>query len=170
MEPDALSATRPHPWEDPDVPDEQGCVFCDRCRRRVTLEERRRHRGGRGWERLVELGEGELSCMGSRRSQRPAWEREGTGQIWPQALVQTCVVHLIRNSMRYASWKDRKAIAAALRPIYTPATVEAAEQALEAFADSDVGRRAPASSTSGAAPGASWCPSSASSPGLSVGR
>lgn len=43
------------------------------------------------------------------------------GQIWPQALVQTCVVHLIRNSMRYASWKDRKTIAAALRPIYTAA-------------------------------------------------
>lgn len=41
---------------------------------------------------------------------------EVIGQIWPQALVQTCVVHLIRNSMRYASWKDRKAIAAALRP------------------------------------------------------
>ena len=69
---------------------------------------------------------------------------EVIGQIWPNALVQTCVVHLIRNSMRYASWKDRKAIAAALRPVYTAATVEAAQQALEAFADSDVGRRAPA--------------------------
>jgi putative transposase len=69
---------------------------------------------------------------------------EVIGQIWPQALVQTCVVHLIRNSMRYASWKDRKAIAAALRPIYTAATVEAAEQALEAFASSEVGRRCPA--------------------------
>ncbi len=70
-------APRPHPGEDPDVPDEQGRVFCDHCRRRVTPEERRRHRGGRGWERLVELGEEELSRMGSRRSQRPAWEREG---------------------------------------------------------------------------------------------
>jgi putative transposase len=65
-------------------------------------------------------------------------------QIWPQALVQTCVVHLIRNSMRYASWKDRKTIAAALRPIYTAATIEAAEQALEDFASSEVGRRCPA--------------------------
>ena len=52
--------------------------------------------------------------------------------------------HLIRNSMRYASWKDRKAIAATLRPIYAAPTVEAAEQALEAFAGSEVGRRCPA--------------------------
>lgn len=64
--------------------------------------------------------------------------------VWPKAIVQTCVVHLIRNSMRYASWKDRKAIAAGLRPIYTAATVEAAEQALEAFAASEVGKRSPA--------------------------
>jgi len=54
------------------------------------------------------------------------------------------VVHLIRNSMRYASWKDRKAIAATLRPIYAAPTVEAAEQALETFAGSEVGRRCPA--------------------------
>ena len=76
-EPDALPAPRPHPSEDPDVPDEQGRVWCDRCWRRVTPEERRRHRGGRGWERVVELSEGELSRMGSRRSQRPGWEGEG---------------------------------------------------------------------------------------------
>jgi putative transposase len=69
---------------------------------------------------------------------------EVIGQIWPKAIVQTCVVHLIRNSMRYASWKDRKAIAQALRPIYTAATVEAAEQALAEFAGSEVGRRCPA--------------------------
>lgn len=69
---------------------------------------------------------------------------EVISQIWPQALVQTCVVHLIRNSMRYASWKDRKAIGAALRPIYTAATVEAAEQALEDFTGTEVGRRCPA--------------------------
>lgn len=64
--------------------------------------------------------------------------------VWPKAIVQTCVVHLIRNSMRYASWKDRKAIAAYLRPIYTAPTAEAAEQALEVFAASEVGRRSPA--------------------------
>jgi putative transposase len=69
---------------------------------------------------------------------------DAVGQVWKHALVQTCVVHLIRNSMRYASWKDRKAIAAALRPIYTAATVEAAGQALDEFADSELGRRCPA--------------------------
>ena len=69
---------------------------------------------------------------------------EAIGSVWPKAIVQTCVVHLIRNSMRYASWKDRKAIAAGLRPIYTAATVESAEIALETFADSDVGKRSPA--------------------------
>ena len=69
---------------------------------------------------------------------------EAIAAAWPKAIVQTCVVHLIRNSMRYASWKDRKAIAAGLRPIYTAATVQAAEQALEAFAASAVGMRSPA--------------------------
>ena len=69
---------------------------------------------------------------------------EAIAATWPHAIIQTCVVHLIRNSLRYASWKDRKAIAAALRPIYTATTVEAAEQALQALADSDIGRRHPA--------------------------
>jgi len=52
---------------------------------------------------------------------------------WPNALVQTCVIHLIRASLRFASWKDRKAITAALRPIYTAATVEAATDAMDTF-------------------------------------
>ncbi len=65
------------PAENPDVPDGQGRVWCERCRRRIPPEERRRHRGGRGWERLVELSEEELNRMGSHQSQRPAWEREG---------------------------------------------------------------------------------------------
>ena len=69
---------------------------------------------------------------------------DAIGVAWPKAIVQTCVVHLIRNSMRYATWKDRKVIAAGLRPIYTAATAQAAEQALEAFAASAVGARNPA--------------------------
>jgi putative transposase len=52
---------------------------------------------------------------------------------WPQALVQTCVIHLIRASLRFASWKDRKAIVTALRPIYTAVTVEAAGDAMDTF-------------------------------------
>ena len=52
---------------------------------------------------------------------------------WPEALVQTCVIHLIRASIRFCSWKDRKAITAALRPIYTAVTVEAAADAMDTF-------------------------------------
>src|SRR5680860_639950 len=53
--------------------------------------------------------------------------------VWPQATVQTCVVHLIRNSIKYCSWKDRKAVTKALKPIYQAATVEAAGDALDTF-------------------------------------
>ena len=53
--------------------------------------------------------------------------------VWPEAVVQTCVVHLLRASMRYASWKDRKKMMGSLRPIYTAPTIEAAQLALEAF-------------------------------------
>jgi putative transposase len=52
---------------------------------------------------------------------------------WPNALVQTCVIHLIRASLRFASWKDRKAITAALRPIYTAINEAAAAEAMDAF-------------------------------------
>ena len=52
---------------------------------------------------------------------------------WPKALVQTCVIHLIRASTRFCSYKDRKAVAAALRPIYTAPTVDAAADAMDDF-------------------------------------
>ena len=52
---------------------------------------------------------------------------------WPQASVQTCVVHLIRGSVRYCGWKDRKKIAGALRPIYTAPSVDAAADAMDTF-------------------------------------
>ncbi|MBO0885429.1 MAG: IS256 family transposase [Mycobacterium sp.] len=52
---------------------------------------------------------------------------------WPDAVVQTCVVHLLRNSMRYVSYGDRKLIVTALRPIYTAVNAEAAEAALAEF-------------------------------------
>ena len=63
---------------------------------------------------------------------------------WPRATVQTCTVHLIRAAMRFVSYTDRKAVAAALRPIYTAPTVEIAESELLAFAESDLGKRYPA--------------------------
>ncbi len=54
--------------------------------------------------------------------------------VWPQAITQTCVVHLLRNSFRYASRRDWAAIARDLRPIYTAPTEAAALEALAAFA------------------------------------
>ena len=63
--------------------------------------------------------------------------------VFPRTTLQTCIVHLIRNSLDYASWKDRKPLAAALRPIYAAASAEAAEAALDAFAAGDWGRKFP---------------------------
>jgi len=56
---------------------------------------------------------------------------EAIEAAWPKAIVQCCVVHLIRASLRYASWKDRKKLSAALRPIYTAVNEAAAKAALD---------------------------------------
>ena len=69
---------------------------------------------------------------------------EAIEATWPQATVQTCVVHLIRASMRFVSYKDRRQVAPALKAIYTAPTVEAAETALLEFETSDLGQRYPA--------------------------
>ncbi len=53
--------------------------------------------------------------------------------VWPQTVVQTCVVHLIRNSIKFCSWKDRKPVVKALKPIYTADTIESAADALDDF-------------------------------------
>ena len=58
---------------------------------------------------------------------------EAIEAVFPQTLVQTCIVHLIRYSLQFASWKDRKALAKALRPIYQAMNAEAAEAALDEF-------------------------------------
>lgn len=63
--------------------------------------------------------------------------------IWPRTVTQTCVVHLIRASMRFVSYHDRKHVAKALRPIYSAATVDTAEAALLGFADSELGHHYP---------------------------
>jgi len=62
---------------------------------------------------------------------------------FPATTQQTCIVHLIRNSLDYARWKDRKALAAALRPIYAAPSAEAALAALDAFEDGEWGRKFP---------------------------
>lgn len=69
---------------------------------------------------------------------------EAIEATWPRAIVQTCTVHLIRASMRFVSYTDRKRVAASLRPVYTAPTVEAAETALLEFAASDLGKKYPA--------------------------
>jgi putative transposase len=58
---------------------------------------------------------------------------EAIAAIFPQTQVQLCIVHMVRNSLRYVSWKHQKALVRDLRRIYGAATREAAEEALEAF-------------------------------------
>lgn len=69
---------------------------------------------------------------------------EAIEATWPAATVQTCTVHLIRAAMRFVSYADRKKVAAALRPIYTAPSADAAEMELIAFADSAWGKKYPA--------------------------
>jgi putative transposase len=68
---------------------------------------------------------------------------EAIEATWPHVTVQTCVVHLIRNSMRFVAYGDRKKVAAALKFIYTAPTVEAAADALDEFANTTVGQKYP---------------------------
>jgi transposase-like protein len=68
---------------------------------------------------------------------------EALAAVYPATTLQTCIVHLIRNSLDYASWKDRKALAAAIKPIYTAASAEAAQAELDAFEQGPWGRKFP---------------------------
>jgi putative transposase len=68
---------------------------------------------------------------------------EALGAVFPATTLQTCIVHLIRNSLDYASWKDRKLLAAAIRPIYTAANAEAAQGELDAFEQGPWGKKFP---------------------------
>ena len=55
--------------------------------------------------------------------------------VYPQTKIQLCIVHMVRNSLKFVFWKDRKAVAGGLRKIYQSLTVEEAEQELAAFAE-----------------------------------
>ena len=68
---------------------------------------------------------------------------EAIEATFPQAWVQTCIVHLIRASLRYVNYRDRKKVASALRPIYTAANADAALEQLDAF-EHEWGARYPA--------------------------
>ena len=63
--------------------------------------------------------------------------------VFPEAIVQTCIVHLLRNS-DFVSWKDRKGLATALKEIYRAVDADAAEKALAAFEAGPWGQRYPA--------------------------
>jgi len=68
---------------------------------------------------------------------------EALRTVFPQTTLQTCIVHLIRNSLDFASWKDRKALASAIKPIYTAPSAEAAEAELDAFEQGTWGQKFP---------------------------
>ena len=68
---------------------------------------------------------------------------EALEAVYPHTTLQTCIVHLLRNSLGYASARDRKGLADALKPIYQAVSAEAAEAALEAFAEGEWGQRFP---------------------------
>jgi putative transposase len=69
---------------------------------------------------------------------------EAINAVFPQALVQTCIVHLIRHSLEFVSWKDRKPLVPALREIYRAKDADAGLKALEAFEAGDWGKKYPA--------------------------
>ena len=60
---------------------------------------------------------------------------EAIESVFPRTEVQLCIVHMIRNSVKYVSWKDRKKLCADLKEIYTAATVEDAQTQLDSFAN-----------------------------------
>lgn len=60
---------------------------------------------------------------------------EAIEAVYPQTQIQLCIVHQVRHSLRYVSWKQRREVAAGLRRIYAAATLAEAEQALEEFAE-----------------------------------
>jgi putative transposase len=68
---------------------------------------------------------------------------EALAAVFPATTLQTCIVHLMRNSLDYASWKERKALATAIKPIYTAASAEAAVSELDAFEQGAWGRKFP---------------------------
>ena len=68
---------------------------------------------------------------------------EALNAVFPETTLQTCIVHLIRNSLDYAGWDKRRELAKALKPIYQALNAEAAEQALLAFEAGPWGKQYP---------------------------
>jgi len=74
---------------------------------------------------------------------------EAVEATWPNSMVQTCIVHLIRAANRWVSYQDRKAVSRALREVYTAANEDTARDSLDAFDASELGRKYPSRSKSG---------------------
>jgi putative transposase len=68
---------------------------------------------------------------------------EALTAVYPATTLQTCIVHLIRHSLDFANWKERKPLAKALRPIYAAPSAEAAAASLDDFARGAWGRKFP---------------------------
>ena len=77
---------------------------------------------------------------------------EAIESVFPETEIQTCIVHLIRYSMQFASWKERKAVARALRPVWQADTAEHAAECLDAFAQGPWGQKYPMIAQALAAP------------------
>jgi putative transposase len=73
---------------------------------------------------------------------------EALAATYPATTLQTCIVHLIRNSLDYANWKERKALGRALKPIYTAVSAESAEAELATFEAGPWGQKLPTVSAS----------------------
>lgn len=70
---------------------------------------------------------------------------EAVEATWPNSMVQTCIMHLIRAANRWVSYQDRKAVSRALRAVYTAANEDTARTSLDAFKASELGRKYPQS-------------------------
>jgi len=70
---------------------------------------------------------------------------EAVEATWPNSMVQTCIVHLIRAANRWVSYQDRKGVSRALREVYTAANEDTARAAFDAFEASELGRKYPQS-------------------------
>ena len=67
--------------------------------------------------------------------------QEALETAFPKTMLQTCIVHLIRNSLKMVNYKDYKAVVAALKPVYRAVNAEEARQALNDFAQSELGKK-----------------------------
>nr|CAA55111.1 unnamed protein product [Yersinia pestis] len=68
---------------------------------------------------------------------------DAINSVYPQTHIQLCIIHMVRNSLKYVSWKDYKAVTSGLKMVYQAPTEEAALMALDKFAEA-LGRQIPA--------------------------